>query len=86
MLRTEVLFSKVSCCSTLQQLLKSNLCAFYGLTSFKVLRKSTQNYSFHPMTLMIRHLSTDKDYVMAGLREKMYFRIHWVKKHIVHIM
>lgn len=39
------MFLKASYCSTLQQLLKSNVRAFLGLTSFKVLCKSTQSYS-----------------------------------------
>lgn len=54
MSRTEVLFSKASYYSTLQQLLKSNLCAFLGLTFFKVLCKR------HTKLLLPSHTTYDQ--------------------------
>lgn len=63
--------------------LKSNLHAFSGLT-FKVLHKSTQSYSFHPMSLMIRHLFTDKSYIKAGLRENTFQSILGKQTHTSH--
>ena len=44
------------------------------------------SYAFHPMTLLIRHLSTDKNHIMSGLRKKTYFRLYWVNQHILHVL
>lgn len=45
---------------------------FWDQPSSKFCARGTQSYSFHPMPLMIRHLSTDKNYIM----------LVWKKRHL----